>query len=508
MSETRTLILGTIAGMTILLGLPIGHRRSTATSSPLATSLQEKGMTAGRPFTDPPDADTASSSHLTVTLDAAATRLDLGGRPVWGESYNGTFVAPTLHLTPGQDVNITLVNHLAVATNLHFHGLHVSPSDNSDDPFLCVAPGQTFTYHLMLPADHPEGTFWYHSHAMGTTCPPPNMAGMDTSSAPGDVENQIFAGLSGALVVGDNRSLLPADLQHVTAHTLVFKDVQIDHAGRIVQNAINSNAPTVRLVNGQLQPVLTMQPGETQLWRLVNAGADIFYQLHLDGSRFTIIAQDGRPATHITTADRLVLAPAKRYDVLVTAPIMPARTWLRTLPYSNGAQGDSYPNVPLVQVSTVGPTLPPAPSVTGGLSAVPADLSDATIAQRRTVILSENSAGTSFFINNAQFSMNTSAFATPAKLGTVEEWTILNTSGEDHPFHLHTNAFQVMSIDGVPHPYLGRQDIIPVPHAISGKPGRIIIRIPFADYPGRWMFHCHIAAHEDNGMMSYINVVP
>jgi FtsP/CotA-like multicopper oxidase with cupredoxin domain len=35
----------------------------------------------------------------------------------------------------------------------------------------------------------------------------------------------------------------------------------------------------------------------------------------------------------------------------------------------------------------------------------------------------------------------------------------------------------------------------------------VVIRIPFDDYPGRWMFHCHIAAHEDNGMMSYINVV-
>lgn len=43
---------------------------------------------------------------------------------------------------------------------------------------------------------------------------------------------------------------------------------------------------------------------------------------------------------------------------------------------------------------------------------------------------------------------------------------------------------------------------------MNGVPGKVAIRIPFADFAGKWMFHCHIAAHEDNGMMSYINVVP
>jgi FtsP/CotA-like multicopper oxidase with cupredoxin domain len=479
-----------------------------ATSGPLARSLQEKGMKAGQPLADPPDADTTSIPHLTVTLDAAATRFDVGGRPIAGDAYDGSFVAPTLRLAPGSDVTITLVNHLAVATNLHFHGLHVSPEDNSDDPFLCVAPGQTFSYHLVLPTDHPQGTFWYHSHSMGTTCPAPGMAGTAMSnSGPGDVENQIFAGLSGALLVGDDRSLLPAAVRHVTAHTLVLKDVQIDHAGRIVQNSIDSNAPTVRLVNGQLQPVLAMHPGETQLWRMINAGADIFYQLHLDGSRFTVIAQDGRPAAQVTTADRLLLPPGKRYDVLITAPARPGTTWLRTLAYSNGPQGDTYPDVGLMRVATAGVAQAPLKMPTGTLPTAPADLAHATIARHRTLTLSENSAGTSFFINNTQFSMTASVFSSPAKLDTVEEWTILNTSREDHPFHLHTTAFQVMSINGVTQTYTGRQDIVPVPHAINGKPGQVVIRIPFDDYPGRWMFHCHIAAHEDNGMMSYINVV-
>jgi FtsP/CotA-like multicopper oxidase with cupredoxin domain len=103
--------------------------------------------------------------------------------------------------------------------------------------------------------------------------------------------------------------------------------------------------------------------------------------------------------------------------------------------------------------------------------------------------------------------MGVSAFATPAHLGTVEEWTIVNTTGEIHPFHLHTTGFQVISVNGVPKTFTGRQDIIPIPNEVNGVPGKVVIRIPFTDYAGQWMFHCHIAAHEDNGMMGYINVV-
>jgi FtsP/CotA-like multicopper oxidase with cupredoxin domain len=56
-------------------------------------------------------------------------------------------------------------------------------------------------------------------------------------------------------------------------------------------------------------------------------------------------------------------------------------------------------------------------------------------------------------------------------------------------------------------PYPGKQDIIPVPYKKNGVPGQVVIRIDFTDFTGRVMFHCHIAAHEDAGMMSFINVV-
>ncbi|GAB2564905.1 multicopper oxidase family protein [Nocardia heshunensis] len=461
-------------------------------------------MAVGRPLADPPE-----ENERTLTLDAARGRVDVGGAKVLAETYNGRFAAPTLHAKPGETLTLTLVNHLPVATNLHFHGLHVSPTGDSDDPFVCVPPGATHVYRLAIPANHPDGTYWYHSHAMGTSCPDHDDA-MSAMFMPGDVENQIFDGLSGALIIGDNRDRLPEGLRHIKAHTLVLKDVQLAKNDKIVQSdkktSIDSNAETVRLVNGQLRPVLTMRPGETQLWRFVNAGADIFYNLTVAGFHFSFIGEDGIPVTQVTSGDNALLPPGKRYDVLLTAPAHAGTAWLDTMAYSNGPQGDSYPEVKLLRVDIAGEAEHAAPTLPTSMPGAQPDLTGASIAQQRSLQLSEDSAGTSFFLNDKQFAMGSSVFATPARLGTVEEWTLTNTAGEDHPFHLHTTSFQVMSINDAAQPYTHRQDIVLVPHAVNGVPGKVTIRIPFDDFAGRWMFHCHIAAHEDNGMMSYIDV--
>lgn len=472
---------------------------------------------------DPAPLRPHGSSHL--RLVAAPTTFTVGGRTVRGETYNGELAGPIIHVQPGEHLTLTLVNHLAIPTNLHFHGMHVSPSGASDNPFVSVAPGKEFTYHVDVPANHPQGTFWYHDHGMvmpgpsaATTTSMPGMAMAGTGSAPAskewgtNTESQISAGLAGTIVVGDNRTLLPARLRNIVTHTLVFKDIQTDKAGHVVQDAggasIDSNAPTQRLVNGQVQPTLTMCPGQTQLWRLANEGADIFYRLHAAGYRFSVIAQDGQPAANITQADTLLLPPGKRYDVLVTAGAHPGTSWLSTLPYSNGPQGDNYPAADLMAIRVTGTPQKPVTPPSGAMPTVPKDLTQVAPTTFRTVVLGEDSSGTSFKINDKPFDMNRSIFTTPGTLGTTEQWTVVNSTGETHPFHVHTNDFQVLSINGAAQPFTGWQDTVPVPHATNGKPGTVVIRLQLADFTGKVMFHCHIAAHEDNGMMSYLEVQP
>lgn len=105
-----------------------------------------------------------------------------------------------------------------------------------------------------------------------------------------------------------------------------------------------------------------------------------------------------------------------------------------------------------------------------------------------------------FFINGKEFDAN--RVDVQPKLGTVEEWTLVNTSSEQHPFHNHVNDFQVISVDGVLVTAPGLQDTV----ALS--PGKnVVIRMRFADFTGKFVFHCHILNHEDNGMMAVVEVV-
>ena len=88
-----------------------------------------------------------------------------------------------------------------------------------------------------------------------------------------------------------------------------------------------------------------------------------------------------------------------------------------------------------------------------------------------------------------------------AELGATEIWQVENLVGMDHPFHLHGFQFQVLDRNGVPEPYRSWKDVVNVP---EHETVRFIVR--YDDYPGKWMFHCHILDHEDHGMMGVLEV--
>ena len=86
-----------------------------------------------------------------------------------------------------------------------------------------------------------------------------------------------------------------------------------------------------------------------------------------------------------------------------------------------------------------------------------------------------------------------------ARVGTTEIWEIDNLVGMDHPFHLHGFRFQVLDRDGVLESEPRWKDTVNVP---KHSTVRIIVR--FDNFAGRWMFHCHILDHEDDGMMGIL----
>lgn len=488
-----------LAAAFTIAGLMLGARHqdgAVAATTPTMTQPPSNAPTPGAPLTPAPGATgrplvqpAVYASHhgvLNVTLVTSEKRVTIAGRRVLAKVYNGSFAAPTLVASPGDLIRVKLVDHLDQPTNLHFHGLEVSPSGDADNVFVSVAPGHSCQYRFRLPRTAATGTFWYHSHEM---VPMSEMRRFPTTGS----EEQVFDGLSGLLEVKGLERDLPRRLRGIPQRYLALRDVQVAD-GAIVSTHINSNAPTTRLVDGQSRPRMSIAPGESQLWHIGNVGADIFYRLALPGHTFEVVAQDGHPVIDARRVSTLLLPPGKRWDVLVRGGNR-GTTPLQTLFYHEG--DDNYPVTTLATLVTSGRGMRASapPSV---VSWAP-DLRRAHVARKRVVIFSENAAGTVFFIDGQAYDPAKINFR--AKLSTVEQWTIVNHTEETHPFHMHTYPMQLVAVNGVPAAFDGYQDeIVLPPH------GYVVMRVRFTGFTGETVFHCHILAHEDAGMMANILV--
>ena len=111
----------------------------------------------------------------------------------------------------------------------------------------------------------------------------------------------------------------------------------------------------------------------------------------------------------------------------------------------------------------------------------------------------------SFTINGVSMDMN--VVNEVVRLGSIEEWRVINASPMAHPFHVHDVQFLVQSRDGAPPPEYERgwKDTVQV------HPGETVSLLAhFTDYADPvhpYMYHCHILEHEDRGMMGQFVVI-
>jgi suppressor of ftsI len=244
----------------------------------------------------------SKNGFLNTTLVAEYKIGKVGNQTTTAMVYNGSIPGPTYHVYPGDKVIINLVNRLNESTNLHFHGMHVSPENNSDNVFLEIAPGKTQQYVVDIPKNHEPGTDWYHPHLHRYTY------------------GQVSAGLSGMFIVEGLEKLLPQSLQNITQHIFAMRDFPFDNLFVTTHNLSNTVASQDRLtVNGEINPVVNMKSGETQLWRLANIGPEDELTVEFPGHKFHVIAEDGSPVWKVWDNDTLFMQSGKRFDVLVTA---------------------------------------------------------------------------------------------------------------------------------------------------------------------------------------------
>jgi FtsP/CotA-like multicopper oxidase with cupredoxin domain len=288
----------------------------------------------------------------------------------------------------------------------------VSPSGDGDNVFHEVNLGETANYIIEIPADHPPGTFWYHSHQHGLSY------------------EQVSNGLSGLIVIDGLADILPKSLHNIEQRTFAMRDFEIGS---------DPSAPSQRTVNGQINPETSIAPGETQLWRLANVGSETFYNIVLLGHIFHIIAEDGMPVWRVWNAEQLLLPSGKRYYVLVTGGAVGTYP-LKALSYHQGCV--ICPEVTLATFNVEGATVATAEAPSSLMSRN--DLGNLTIDRQRTLVFSSDDEESRYMIDGKVF--DPERVDHQIRLGDIEEWTLRNTDDDEHPFHIHINDFQVMSV--------------------------------------------------------------
>ncbi|MEU0373823.1 multicopper oxidase domain-containing protein [Streptomyces sp. NPDC006283] len=449
--------------------------------------------TAGAVFTRelavPPLAESRVDSDGTrvfdLTMQAGETEFRTGMKtPTWG--FNGDHLGPTLRAKRGEKVGVRIRNTLGEESTVHWHGMHL-PARMDGGPHQMVAPGGTWTPRWTV--DQPAATLWYHPHPHGST------------------EKHVQRGLAGMFLLDDATSArLPLPKKYgvddlpVVVQDVRFDGEKFDHGHRFMANSGFLGDRT--MVNGTLDPYKEVGDELVRL-RLLNAStARVYHFGFSDDRRFSLVGTDGGLLEKAVAMDRVQLSPGERAEIVVR--MEPGeRTVLRSHPQKNygdfwqtrfNGGDDTFDVLELRAAKSLRPS-PPVPATLGEL-----ELPDGS-----------DSARTRFFglrmsgINGRPMAMD--RIDETVTRGTAETWTVRNEDGVPHNFHVHDVQFRVLAVDGRrPPPELrGAKDTAFVP---GGTTVKLAMRFTGpADPDTPYMYHCHLLAHEDRGMMGQFVVV-
>ncbi|MFY9673239.1 MAG: multicopper oxidase domain-containing protein [Terriglobales bacterium] len=456
------------------------------------------------------------------------------------QAPSGVVEAPTLRLNPGDTLQLNLadviqdsdaskmqMHHPATAqvcgdtgpisvssTNLHFHGMPVSPVCHQDDVIdTLIEPGSpAFNFNIPIPSDTPPGLYWYHPHIHGFT------------------EFQVNGGAAGALVINGMEKYRP-EVKGLKERVFVIRQQYlVPWIPGPYQLSLNFQ---VSLFPREPAPYINIGPGERQFWRVANASIQDFMPLQIlinnKPEKLELIALDGYPVAKTRNVETILIPPAGRAEFIVTGPPAGATGAMVVGPYDTGPTGNPDVSVQLALINPVSGNVADSHSAPASSSSAsshaPApklkwsDLDNVKITAERKLYFSEEFGGTNgpiqFYITvdgqpQKVFDPNEKP-AIRTKVGAVEDWTIENRALETHAFHIHQIHFKVLEVDGKKVPESEMLDTITIPYwSGTGPYHSVKLRMDFRDpaIAGTFVFHCHILLHEDLGMMHKIEVDP
>lgn len=478
------LIAAAITPLIVACGSDSGQASTTTTGPSRARS------TAGfNPLWIPP---LLTGPHFDLELAASSATL-LDGKKVDTIAYNGAAMwGPTLEMHTGDTVSANVTNKLGEDTTTHWHGIHL-PAEMDGGPHQVIKPGATWKPNWTV--KNRAATYWYHPHAHKLTW------------------KQMNQGAGGFIIIRDDKEAalgLPHtygvdDIPLVLTSRAFGTDGQID-TGRIYGDYLLANG----VMNAELKA-----PAQMVRFRILNAEIERAYTIGFDDDRkFWVVGTDGGLLDAPVERQRLLVFPGERYEIVVDLGADTVGSSIRMRSYNTGQNQRAYPgsepdgnpqfssklnnrDFDLLRISVTDRTSKavntlPTTLVSTGLW----NAADAT--QERTITIN-GTPGNPFYFDSSVYSMD--RIDQRVKLGTTEAWHIQNTFVFSHAFHIHDVQFAIVerSTGPVPDHEKGWKDTL---HIVPNELVTFVAK--FDDYASDehpFMYHCHMANHEDEGMM-------
>ena len=408
-------------------------------------------------------------------------------------TINGAILGPTIKVRKGNSLNIHFNNNLSQVSNIHWHGLTV-PAEMDGHPKDAVAAGKGFDYSFKI-LDR-AGTYWYHAH-------PDMMTG-----------EQIYKGLAGLVIVNDDAEDALGMPTREFDVPLILQDKRVNEKNQVIWDKKREDVAPGFLgetvfVNGTPDAFHKVTKGLYR-FRIVNASnARIFNVGFEDKRMMNLIANDGGLLEKPIPVTSVKLSPGERADVLVdfSGDMIGASLKLKSFAftYTSDHQNVTYPQGKEYDILRFDITGGTTNSYKVPAALLPFDILDTTNpAQNRYMALTMNDAVSTgqHQINDLVFEMDRIDFQ--VKLGDIEVWFVENKSSAGHGMHIHGLQFQIIERSGatLAPTDMGWKDTISLGPSESAR-----IALRFTTYKGRYLFHCHLLEHEDDGMMLNLEVI-
>ncbi len=288
-------------------------------------------------------ADSVGYSQLSGNrfgLIVKQTPVNFTGRPSVATAVNGLVPGPTLRLREGDNVTISVANHLPVEASIHWHGFRI-PADMDGVPGLSfggIKPNETFVYRFPV---NQSGTYWYHSHSRfeeqtglyGAVIIDP------ASKDPIEYDREYVILLSDWTDEDPETVLSNLKLQsdyynyHQRTVGTFFSDVRNLGLGatisdRLIWGRMNMSPADILDVSGATYTYLLnghppaanwtalFRPRERVRLRFINGSSMSYFDVRIPGLTMTVVQADGNDVEPVPV-DEFRIAVAETYDVIV-----------------------------------------------------------------------------------------------------------------------------------------------------------------------------------------------